>query len=384
MPDISNTYDYIFAGGGCAAYSLVMRMLQEPALKDKRILIIDKDVKNQNDRTWSYWSKTEDIFDNLACKQWQHLRIGYHNKFVVKNIAPYKYFTIRGIDFYNYCQEAFALHNNIKIVHDQILNIQSTYEAATVKAVQATCEAQYVFNSILSVDTIAEQSEQFLWQHFLGYVIETPEPVFDDTVATWMDFNVPQQNGATFMYVLPFTKHKALVEYTIFSDTVLQSNIYEKHVQDYLSKLHITNYDILEIEFDKIPMTTHRFVRTKKNIINIGINGGATRASTGFTFLAIQKQTKHLITQLLSNKPLQYKYSFQENKHMLFDKTLLHLLLNNKLSGEDIFARLFERNPVTRVLSFINGDTSFKEELALMNTVQKGKFIPAFFKELLL
>ncbi len=383
MNNIPKTYDYIFAGGGCAAYSFVMRILQEPSLQQKKILIIDKDRKELNDRTWSYWSATKDIFDDIAFKKWQQLKIGYHGNYVVKDIAPFTYYTIRGIDFYDYCKKQFAQHGNIYMVQDDVLDVQSTYEFATVKTVQATYEAQYVFNSIVSIQKIEEQSDQFLWQHFLGYVIETPEPAFDDNIATWIDFNVPQQDGTTFMYVLPFTKHKALVEYTVFSKNILQSNVYEQHIQEYLRKQHIVNYDILEIEFDKIPMTTHHFKRTQKNIINIGINGGATRASTGFTFLSIQKQTKHLVQQLLTNKPLNYTYSFQEHKHLLFDKTLLHLLLKKKLSGEAIFARLFERNPVTRVLNFINGNTSFKEELQLMNTVQKNKFIPAFFKELL-
>jgi lycopene beta-cyclase len=381
---VPETYDYIFAGGGCAAYSFIMRILQEPSLQQKKILIIDNVQKNQNDRTWSYWSASKDIFDAIAYKTWQQLKLGYNGNYIVKDIAPFTYYTIRGIDFYTHCKNTFALYSNIYMVQDLVLDIKSTYELATVKTLKATYEAQYIFNSIVSIEKIETESNQFLWQHFFGYVIETPEPVFDDNIATWMDFNVPQQDGTTFMYVLPFTKHKALVEYTVFSKNVLQSSVYEQQIQAYLHKQHISNYDILEIEFDKIPMTTHHFKRSKKNIINIGINGGATRASTGFTFLSIQNQTKHLVQQLLTNKPINYKYSFQEQKHLLFDKTLLHLLLNNKLSGEAIFARLFERNPVTRVLKFINGDTSFKEEVQLMNTVQKSKFIPAFFKEILL
>jgi len=48
MP-LNKVYDYIIAGGGCAGLSLVMRMLKEPQLSTKKILIIDKDSKQLND-----------------------------------------------------------------------------------------------------------------------------------------------------------------------------------------------------------------------------------------------------------------------------------------------------------------------------------------------
>jgi len=61
MP-LNKVYDYIIAGGGCAGLSLVMRMLKEPQLSTKKILIIDKDSKQLNDRTWCYWEKGEGFF----------------------------------------------------------------------------------------------------------------------------------------------------------------------------------------------------------------------------------------------------------------------------------------------------------------------------------
>ena len=50
-------YDFIIAGAGCAGLSLLYRILQEPALQNKSVLIIDKDTKNSNDRTWCFWEK---------------------------------------------------------------------------------------------------------------------------------------------------------------------------------------------------------------------------------------------------------------------------------------------------------------------------------------
>ena len=51
-------YDYIIAGGGCAGLSLAWQLLHSP-LRDRTILIVDRDDKDQNDRTWAFWSETD-------------------------------------------------------------------------------------------------------------------------------------------------------------------------------------------------------------------------------------------------------------------------------------------------------------------------------------
>jgi len=56
----------------------------------------------------------------------------------------------------------------------------------------------------------------FLWQHFKGETIQFEKEVFETETARLMDFNVDQQKATAFMYVLPITKKKALVEYTVF------------------------------------------------------------------------------------------------------------------------------------------------------------------------
>jgi lycopene beta-cyclase len=51
MPD----YDFILSGGGLAGLSLAYHLINSP-LRDRSILIVDKDAKQQNDRTWCFWA----------------------------------------------------------------------------------------------------------------------------------------------------------------------------------------------------------------------------------------------------------------------------------------------------------------------------------------
>ena len=62
-------YDYIIAGSGCAGLSLVFYMNQT-ALQNKSILIIDKAPKTKNDRTWCFWIDKPIVFDEIVFKEW--------------------------------------------------------------------------------------------------------------------------------------------------------------------------------------------------------------------------------------------------------------------------------------------------------------------------
>ena len=72
-------YDYIIAGCGCSGMSLLYRILRTPTLKSKKILVIDKTKKNNNDRTWCYWEKKNGIFDEIVIKKWKSLQFFSHS-----------------------------------------------------------------------------------------------------------------------------------------------------------------------------------------------------------------------------------------------------------------------------------------------------------------
>jgi lycopene beta-cyclase len=371
-------YDYIFTGVGCAAMSLLVRMSAYEHLRHKKILLIDKDDKNKNDRTFSFWEKESDVFSGLAYKSWSNFKLGFNGGYSEHTILPYEFKTIRGIDFYNYCKTILQQFTQLTWVNETVASIKNN-EVVTQQNVYT---ATNIFNSIYNEAIVPKEKNYFLWQHFMGYVISTPNNSFNDSMATWMDANVAQQNGFTFMYVLPFSKTQALVEYTVFSEAALPIEAYEPHVKEYIANMGITDYTIDEVEYDKIPMSTNTFERQHGNVINIGSIGGATRSSTGFTFKYIQKQTAYLCGLMAANKPLRYSYNFSERKHLFFDKVMLNLLVNKKLTGSEIFSRLFAKNKTQDILAFINGDSTILQELKIMNSVQRMKYMKAVVQEL--
>jgi lycopene beta-cyclase len=67
---------------------------------------------------------------------------------------------------------------------------------------------------------------------------------------------------------------------------------YETEIQNYIQKLGITNYEIIDKEQGNIPMTSYPFWKhNTKRIIHIGSAGGWTKASTGYTFKNATKKS---------------------------------------------------------------------------------------------
>ena len=65
----------------------------------------------------------------------------------------------------------------------------------------------------------------------------------------------------------PTSSTEALLEYTLFSKDLLSKEAYETEIENYIKKLGITEYEIVEKERGNIPMTCFPF--WKKNSKNI-------------------------------------------------------------------------------------------------------------------
>jgi lycopene beta-cyclase len=377
----TKTYDYIIAGAGCAGLSLLYAMLQEPLLQHKQILLIDKDKKKKHDRTWCFWQKEKSDFEAIVYHKWSSLKFEsnlYNSTF---NINPYTYKMIKGIDFYNYVLEFAAKFSNVSFIHESITAIEVQKNTAVATTINGSFKANYIFNS---TNLLYNLTQPKLLQHFMGWEISTTKPCFDDTLATFMDFTVAQTNGTTFMYVLPTSPTKALVEYTLFTKDILPKHEYETALKKYVNdKLGIQEFEILHEEFGVIPMTKQQFeTHHQQKIINIGSAAGCVKASSGYTFSFIQKHTKAIVQKLVNHQSPIVSSSFWEKRFNVYDDTLLEVLLQKKMNGDEIFARIFKAIKPQTVLAFLDNESTLLNEIRIMSSVPTSTFLPIAFKEI--
>ena len=377
-------YDYIITGAGCAGLSLLMRLLQEPTLCNKKILVIDEQLKNKNDRTWCFWEKEEGLFEPIVHHKWNNLTFASSNFTSTFSIAPFNYKMIHGIDFYNYVLQFASTFSTVEFLYEKVKDIYTENDLAIVELTNKKIVGNYIFNSILFETPTLKKTDYYLLQHFKGWVIETAENIFDIQKATFMDFTVSQQHGTTFMYVLPTAANRALVEYTLFTKKLLPQEEYTHALEAYIEKkLGIKNYNIIHEEFGIIPMTNYLFPNNEGKIIYIGIAGGQAKGSSGYAFNFIQKRTTQIVQSLIkSNHPFT-KRSLNDKKFHLYDSVLLQVLQHKKMQGADIFAAIFKKNKPQTVLQFLDNNSSFLQDLQIMYSVPTTIFLPAAIKEIL-
>jgi lycopene beta-cyclase len=377
-----NYYDYIIVGGGASGLMMAYRMSKDTFFDDKTILILDKEKKTLNDRTWCYWEDKNDEWNDVVTISWDTIIFKSDVYKTEQVITPYQYKMIQSKDFYLKIWNHIEQKTNFTFQSKNVTSIHQLKGEAEVITSNQVFKTKKLINSILFNNEYKKQTKYpVLQQHFVGFFIKTKEDIFDDSAATFMDFTVAQNGNTRFMYILPYKKNEALFEYTLFSEDLLKYNEYKLAIEEYLESKNITDYEIVDKEQGSIPMTCYNFwEQNSENIINIGTAGGWSKASTGFTFKNTTKKTAKLIVHLKQNKSLE---SFHKiNKFWFYDLLLLDILQEKNHLGAVLFSDLFKRTPSKRILKFLDEETSLFEDLQVILKMPPKNFIRAIYKRI--
>lgn len=377
-------YDYIIIGAGAAGLMLANAFGSDPYFKNKTILIIEKNAKQTNDRTWCFWEKKIGTFDDILHKKWN--AINFLGKEINKtyDITPYSYKMIKGIDFYHSYLKKIALYPNITIVQEEVVRIEDTTSKSTVFTIENSYKATKIFNSIYDFkEPLNQVKYPVLQQHFIGWFIKTDKFVFNKKTATFMDFSIPQKGNTRFMYILPFSETEALVEYTLFSENLLEKDEYEKAIKNYLKEnLAVVNYEIIGKEKGSIPMTCYPFYKKNSaSMLYIGTAGGWSKASTGYTFMNTSKKVNALLHHLKKEKPLTAFH--KKNKFWFYDLLLLDILFKNNELGQSIFEALFKKRSPQLIFKFLDEETNIWEDIKFISSLKPLPFLKALAKRII-
>jgi len=373
-------YDYIIAGAGAAGLSLAYHFAKT-ALREKSILLVDREPKKGNDHTWCFWERGAGPFEEVVCRQWQEVFFYGTDYEALMDLDAYRYKMIRSDDFYRFVHRELKVLANVHWLYGNISDVRDEPGGAAVAVNGQVIHADWVFDSRFQLSALLKRpGRHYLLQHFKGWEILVNTPLFDPKKATLMDFRIEQRGETRFFYVLPLSEKRALVEFTIFSGELLPQAEYNQGVAGYLRDFHKPDaYQVLHEEFGVIPMTDYPFPKRQgKHVIYLGTAGGQTKASTGYTFTRIQAHAKALTDALLqTGKP--YVSSPWKRNFQLYDSMLLNVMAQHRYPIKDIFTLLFQKNPPAQILKFLDEDTSFAEDLRIMSTTPYGPFLSALW-----
>jgi len=352
-------FDYIIIGGGCAGLSLAYELDLYKKLENKTLAIIEPRKSYERDKTWSFWKVIDHNFEDCVIKNWKDFSINIpkKTKFIKCDKTPYQ--SINSGLFYKKITNKLRLNKNIQFFK----NVN-----------EINMENGFIFNSV----STANHSKNQLWQHFMGYEIETSKNFFDQEIFNLMDFNCEQKDAVHFFYTLPFSKTKALVETTWLSNLNKNELLnYEKQLKDYIANnLNIKKYKITYSEKGAIPLFQQKNIK-RVNEIYIGSAGGMTRLSTGYTFLNIQEQSKYIRENIENIENIEiFKI---DKKYDFLDNVFLNVLSNHPDKMPNIFFKLFETSPKT-IINFLSNKSSFIEDLSIILKMPKLLFLKNLFR----
>ena len=375
--------------------------LAEPRWAGLRILVVDAQSKQGQDRTWCYWEKGEGPWDALLSRRWETMDFfGPEGKKLALDLRPYAYKMLRSGDFYAHADRLIAAASHVERWQTRIEAYEKAPNGDVLLRLQqnsegpATVQAPLVLAST-PLEGWEKEARQGLWleQHFAGYFLRTDQDLPRHDRGTLMDFRVEQVGGyPCFGYVLPLETRYALVEYTVFSPDAWTLEAYRPHLEAYIHQtlgLHPGSYRVEEVEQGRIPMCTWDFGAAWRRrypdlpgLVPVGVMGGLARPSTGYTFRNIQGHNQTILQSLakalLPTGALAPVASWRDRlayrparRFGLYDQTLLRVLVEQRYPGANLFERLFEGNPTPDLLAFLDGESRFSAEIGIMNSTPR-------------
>ena len=183
-----------------------------------------------------------------------------------------------------------------------------------------------------------------------------------------------KKNMFNFIYLLPFSKNRALVESTYFSSAILDNEIYLKDIKAYLfEKFKITNFQCKYEEFGIIPMG--KIVNNDiKNVFKIGIAGNWNRLSTGYSLQNAFIYSKQVVDQLLDNNTPKIKEKYLLN---FLDAIFCNFVLTQPNKVKKFFRYFFYNNSLPDIVNFLNSKSNFFNISKIIFSLPKFSLIKA-------
>jgi|TARA_B110000093_G_C12956139_1_gene405009 lycopene beta-cyclase len=360
-------FDYAVVGVGAAGLSFIR---QSQNIKNKKTIAIDRNIFTQKNHLFGYWNMpwTKEMSVH-AHKQWKNWSI-INQKEEVHFFSEDHPYGILYLDKWK--KECLKNKEGLIVLENYVRSIKKNNE---IFEITLDNNDLYYAHNIIDSRTVRLE-KKYLKQHFLGLTIETQLDVFDEHKLILMDFRVDQSKGLHFIYLVPFSKNKALIESTMFSYDEESYDWYKKTIEGYLMKFYkLKEWNIVEEEKGSIPMTLIK--KPNNNFINIGTMSGAMKPSSGYAISFIQKQ----IFDLFKKNSLENKNSKNPHKaiDLWMDKIFLKVITLNPKLAIEIIINLGKSLNGDEFSLFMSGQATNYIRLKVVLKMPKKHFIKALF-----
>lgn len=374
---MDETFDLVILGAGCAGLSLSMALAAQ-GRACPRTLVIESRSEYTNDRTWCFWQDPAAAENFPFRHRWQTMRVTHAGQSVPVDCGTTPYHMLTALDFYATTQASIDQQPNIELKRGTAVIGEPTYTGSVwqIRTTAGDLSARSV------VDTRPDQLPRLggatLWQSFYGQEIECSAAVFDPLSMDLMNFLAPNRQDVPFVYLLPVTPTRALVEVTVFGAAPLAARALRGRLDTAIAeRVGSAPYTVLRHEHGVLPMGLNASPKPAcKSWAKVGLMAGGARPSTGYAFQRIQRWAGECARTLVSaGHPIGHRRDPLPLR--LMDRIFLDVLRADPGCGAALFLSLFSRVDPARVIRFLSGNGSIADALAVVKAMPVAPFLGA-------
>ncbi|HMA46824.1 MAG TPA: lycopene cyclase family protein [Frankiaceae bacterium] len=366
-------WDAVIAGGGASGLSLACH-LAAGGWGERRVLVVDDGSRPLAGRRWAFWSTDAGLLGDAVRCAFDRLRVHAAGRDLDVPLDRYRYRVVAGPDLRRRAAGILARAPGFRPLHGHVESVRDTPDGAEVVVDGRPVRARWAFDSVLDPPAAASPPAVL---SFAGWEVETDVDAFDP-VPVLLDFRTPQDGEVRFVYVLPSGPRRALVEHTRFGAGAGAGAVdADGALADYLGRVvGARSYRVVRRESGVLPLRVPTPRPVAGHVLPIGVRGGMLKASTGYAYARIQRDSA-AIASSLARHGHPFDLPRARRRHRFLDAVLLDVLVGEPARLEQAFQRLFSRNPGDRVLRFLDEGTSPVEEALLVATLPPAPFLRA-------
>ena len=352
--------DIAIIGGGSAGISLAAK------LNNCSALVVEPHSPAERDCSWALWANPaqQQQLAPATKGSWKQWRLVDDYSEVLHSSDQYRYTSLSSAQYMEQCEASLA--EGVNVIRAAAENIVARGNGGSFTAAHQHYSPAQLYDS--RTPKIAEHG---LTQPFLGWDVRTKTPIDDPDIATLMDFRVDQSRGLHFIYVLPFSDRRLLIESTMISANLEDKDWYRQAIGQWLDQQNIGIEETLGEEAGVIPMET--VAPLDSDIASIGAASGAVRLSSGYAFSAIQAQMTKLANGIHAGE---YSVPTPISPALIrMDKIFNRVLLAQPELGVSIMMRTAKALDANGFARFMLGSATLTDWAKVILAMPKAPFL---------
>lgn len=367
---------HLILGGGLAGLALAGELRAAGARG--RIEVLERRTEPVDDRTWCTWADGSTPLHACATATWSDWEVRDGPGRAARGRAPsMPYVRLPALAVLERLQH--RAEQGGAVIRRGVRVLQTDDRGGgpvTVHTDQGSLRADHVYDAMALAGPLGRARERGaveLHQRFLGWDVEVEHPVFDPSTVTLMDFAVEQHGAVRFLYVLPMSPTRALVEDTSIGGQPLSHAVRSATLEQYLDRRGAGAVRIVREERGALLMTDGRFATGSwPRIIPVGTAAGAVRPSSGYAFTRTLRHATALARGVVDGAPRAPRPGRPALDRM--DAVMLRVLQREPQLAPEIFHTLVGRVPGAAFARFMTDVPSPLDVARIVGALPKAPF----------